>query len=398
MLYSPLEQFEPIPFFTLFLNEINFSITNITVIFIFIVLVLSYFLNGYFFSLNDNKIINVSHLKVGNVSIDGANYLNYMENLYGKCNTVLHYNKTIFYLSYIVSSATYFKSKDNFQQNVSSKDLANYFYKSYYNLLNSEKADFSNEYTYFKNTNSSLTFIKQNFLSFMYNKVIGLNNIKSNLKLHNVFYNFLSSKNFTKKFIPNFNLFFFENVYNFILNLVKDNIGGPNRQAIKYFPFVFTLFIFVIMCNLIGLIPYSSTITSYLIVTFALAVMVLVGVNIVAARAHGIKYFGHFLPAGCPFSLYFIIIPIEFISYVFRVVSLSVRLFANMMAGHTLLAVLAGFGWTMATSSVVLFLIHPGPVLVVFILVFLETAVALIQAYVFTILTCMYLDEATNMH
>jgi ATP synthase subunit 6 len=268
------------------------------------------------------------------------------------------------------------------------------FYRSYYSLLNSGKTNFSENYSYFNN----ISLYYSNFLNLIYRRVLALQDVKSSFKIVNVLYNFLSRKNFARNFIPNFNLFFFENVYNFILNLVKDNIGGPNRNSIKYFPFVFTLFIFVIMCNLIGLIPYSSTITSYLIVTFALAVMVLVGVNIVAARAHGIKYFGHFLPAGCPFSLYFIIIPIEFISYIFRVVSLSVRLFANMMAGHTLLAVLAGFGWTMATSSVILFLIHPGPVLVVFVLVFLETAVALIQAYVFTILTCMYLDEATTMH
>merc|ERR1712127_854089 len=111
-----------------------------------------------------------------------------------------------------------------------------------------------------------------------------------------------------------------------------------------------------------------------------MAVMVLVGVNIIAGRHHGLVYFGHFLPAGCPFALYPLIIPIEFISYVFRVVSLSVRLFANMMAGHTLLAVLAGFGWTMTNStSTELFLLQIFPIFVVFVLVFLETAVAIIQ-------------------
>merc|ERR1711943_139281 len=113
-----------------------------------------------------------------------------------------------------------------------------------------------------------------------------------------------------------------------------------------------------------------------------MSVTALIGVNVIAGRLHGLTYFGHFLPAGCPFNLYPLIIPIEFISYVFRVVSLSVRLFANMMAGHTLLAVLAGFGWTMATSGILLFVLHPFPVLVVFILVGLEVAVAVIQAYV----------------
>jgi ATP synthase subunit 6 len=129
-----------------------------------------------------------------------------------------------------------------------------------------------------------------------------------------------------------------------------------------------------------------------------MAIMVLVGVNIIAGRLHGFLYFGHFLPSGCPFALYPLIIPIEFISYVFRVVSLSVRLFANMMAGHTLLAVLAGFGWTMVNTNINLVFYHPLPIFVVFVLVFLESAVAIIQAYVFAILSCMYLDEAINLH
>jgi ATP synthase subunit 6 len=163
-------------------------------------------------------------------------------------------------------------------------------------------------------------------------------------------------------------------LYNVILNMVKENIEGSVKKVIRFFPFIFTLFVFILSANLIGLIPYSSTVTSYLIVTFAMAIMVLVGVNIIAGRFHGLGYFGHFLPAGCPFALYPLIIPIEFISYVFRVVSLSVRLFANMMAGHTLLAVLAGFGWTMANAGVSLLFLHPLPILVVFVLVFLEIA------------------------
>ena len=180
--------------------------------------------------------------------------------------------------------------------------------------------------------------------------------------------------------------------------MVKENIGGQSLKVVRFFPFIFSLFLFILASNLIGLIPYSSTVTSYLIITFAMAIMVLVGVNIIAGRFHGLVYFGHFLPAGCPFALYPLIIPIEFISYVFRVVSLSVRLFANMMAGHTLLAVLAGFGWTMVNGNYIIFSLHLLPILVVFVLVFLETAVAIIQAYVFTILTCMYLDEAINLH
>lgn len=193
-------------------------------------------------------------------------------------------------------------------------------------------------------------------------------------------------------------IFLSELIYNLILGLVKENINGDLKRSMSYFPFILALFVFILLSNLIGLIPYSSTITSYLIITFAMAVVVLTAVNYVAGSLHGIKYFGHFLPAGCPFALYPLIIPIEFISYVFRVVSLSVRLFANMMAGHTLLAVLAGFGWTMAITEIQLWFLHPLPIFVVFVLVFLETAVAIIQAYVFTILTCMYFDEAINLH
>jgi ATP synthase subunit 6 len=224
------------------------------------------------------------------------------------------------------------------------------------------------------------------------------NSLKEKFTASNILYFFSTQENYMKSFIPNFNIYVFENVYNVILGMVKENIGGNVQRAVRFFPFIFSLFVFILIANLIGLIPYSSTVTSYLIVTFAMAIMVLLGVNIIAGRFHGVVYFGHFLPAGCPFALYPLIIPIEFISYVFRVVSLSVRLFANMMAGHTLLAVLAGFGWTMANADITLFVIHPLPVLVVFVLVFLETAVAIIQAYVFTILTCMYLDEAINLH
>lgn len=224
--------------------------------------------------------------------------------------------------------------------------------------------------------------------------------IRDRFNVENIFNQTVKARpfGFDKNFIPFFNIYIFENLYNIILNMVKENIGGSVKKIIKFFPFIFTLFIFILIANLVGLIPYSSTVTSYLIVTFAMAIMVLVGVNIIAGQHHGLVYFGHFLPAGCPFALYPLIIPIEFISYIFRVVSLSVRLFANMMAGHTLLAVLAGFGWAMANASISLLVLSPLPILVVFILVFLETAVAIIQAYVFSILTCMYLDEAINLH
>jgi len=270
------------------------------------------------------------------------------------------------------------------------------FHKVFFNTLKNKDISISSDFIFFNNIHLYFN----NFLNNLYfnSKLVDLSSIKNRMTLINVIYFFSTKKNFVKKLIPNFNIYVFENIYNVILGMVKENIGGNTLKVIRFFPFILSLFLFVLFANLIGLIPYSSTVTSYLVITFAMAIMVLIGVNVIAGRYHGLVYFGHFLPAGCPFALYPLIIPIEFISYVFRVVSLSVRLFANMMAGHTLLAVLAGFGWTMINTSISLIVLHTFPVLVVFVLVFLETAVAIIQAYVFTILTCMYLDEAINLH
>jgi len=416
--YNPLEQFEPIPFIVLFPNEVNLSITNVTIIFIYIVLILGYFLNGYIFLLNNKKKMSLSSVEITNLrqipaSVNGIENLNYFDKIYGgslekNAGLLSHKNKVVPYMYFLArcyslhnfiqeEKGNWFHIPLNIFASIKHQFSID-FYKGFYFLLKNKKVSFDRNFMFFSN----IKFYIKGFIIFLYsgivkNKVL-YNTFRLNSKLFNTIYNFITGNIFVKHFIPNFNIFFFENVYNFILNMVKESIGGDNRESIKFFPFVFTLFIFIIMCNLVGLIPYSSTITSYLIITLALAVMVLVGVNIIAARKHGIKFFGHFLPAGCPFALYPLLIPIEFISYIFRVVSLSVRLFANMMAGHTLLAVLAGFGWVMATSSIALFVIYPLPVFVVFVLVFLETAVACIQAYVFTILTCLYLDEAINMH
>jgi ATP synthase subunit 6 len=146
------------------------------------------------------------------------------------------------------------------------------------------------------------------------------------------------------------------------------------------------------------LIPYSSTLSSYLSVTLFLTLVIIIGAYFTVFSIHGIKFFNLFMPQGCPFALIFGIIPIEFLSYTFRVVSLSARLFANMMAGHSLLAVLAGFSWVMfnSTNSLIV-LIGTIPLLVVFFLFFLETGVSIVQAVVFTILSCMYMDEAVNL-
>jgi ATP synthase subunit 6 len=158
------------------------------------------------------------------------------------------------------------------------------------------------------------------------------------------------------------------------------------------------MFFFILVLNTIGIIPYSSTVSSYLSVTLILTLIIIVGAYFSVFRLHGIQFFSLFMPQGCPFILIFFIIPIEFLSYVFRLVSLSARLFANMMAGHSLLAVLAGFSWTMFNSnSSVIILVGTLPLFVVFLLFVLETGVAIVQAIVFTILSCMYMDQAVNL-
>jgi len=183
--------------------------------------------------------------------------------------------------------------------------------------------------------------------------------------------------------------------YGFIQDMVSSNLGDRGQG---YFPMIFVLFIFLLTCNLIGMVPYSFTVTSHIIVTLTLSLTVYIGVTFILFREHGFHALSLFVPAGAPFALYFLLIGIELISNVMRVVSLSVRLFANMMSGHILLKVLLGFAWTMMMSGGIMLLVHLVPMGVVFVLLFLETAVACIQAYVFAILTCIYLIEAMNLH
>ena len=180
-----------------------------------------------------------------------------------------------------------------------------------------------------------------------------------------------------------------EMTYIFVAKMINDTAGN---NAKVFFPFIFTLFMFVLFCNMIGMLPYSFTVTSHIIVTFMLAAIVFIGVTVIGFLRHGIKYLELFVPKGVPIILLPLIVVIEIISYLSRPVSLSVRLFANMMAGHTMLKVFGGFvislgllgGWLPLGFSVAL----TG----------LEILVAFLQAYVFAILTCIYLNDALNLH
>jgi F-type H+-transporting ATPase subunit a len=176
--------------------------------------------------------------------------------------------------------------------------------------------------------------------------------------------------------------------YEFIASLVRDNVGHAGRP---YFPFIFTLFMFILFCNSIGLIPYSFTVTSHIAVTFALAAVIFIGVTVLGIVLHGAKFLSYFMPPGVPLYMAPLLVPIEVVSYLARPVTLALRLFANMMAGHTMLKVFAGFVVALGIAGIF-------PLAVLIALYALEVIVALLQAYVFTILTCLYLHDALHLH
>ena len=182
--------------------------------------------------------------------------------------------------------------------------------------------------------------------------------------------------------------------YEFIAGMVRDNVGSAGK---KYFPFVFTLFIFVLFGNLLGLLPVPGkfTFTSHIAVTFAMALIIFVGVTAIGFARHGTHFLSLFVPQGVPLPMLFLLVPIEVLSYFIRPITLSVRLFANMVAGHTLLFIFAGFIVSLGS-----FYLLPGIVPLAFTTAFylLEILVAVLQAYVFTILTCMYLHDAIHLH
>ena len=176
--------------------------------------------------------------------------------------------------------------------------------------------------------------------------------------------------------------------YMFIANLMKDTVGNEGRA---YFPFIFTVFMFVLFGNLLGMMPYSFTFTSHIVVTFTMALFVFIGVTIIALVKHKMHFFTFFMPPGVPMYMAPLLIPIEIISYLSRPISLSVRLFANMLAGHTLLKVFAGFVISLGLAGI-------APLVFVVALTGLEFVIAFLQAYVFAILTCLYLNDALHLH
>ncbi len=179
-----------------------------------------------------------------------------------------------------------------------------------------------------------------------------------------------------------------ELIFDFTLSMIKENVG---KEGIKYFPFIFTLFLFILLGNVLGLLPYSFTFTSHIVVNAGIAVFIFIGVTIIGFSRHGFHYLRLFCPEGTPIPVAIVLVPIEIMSYFIRPISLSLRLFANMLAGHVLLKVLAGFVISLGFIGII-------PFLAVSAVTLLEIMVALIQAYVFALLTTIYLNDAVNMH
>jgi|SRR5690606_3260832 len=186
-----------------------------------------------------------------------------------------------------------------------------------------------------------------------------------------------------------------ESLYGSIYSMVNSSIG-PKGEV--FIPFIYSLFIYILMSNLIGLIPYSFTPTSQVITCLGFSVTILLGVTILGFQIHGLHFLGFFVPSGTPLGLVPVLVVIEFISYLARSVSLGVRLFANMVAGHVLLKIISTFSWKFIVSGTIGLVLGILPLIFIVLLYGLEIGVALIQGYVFAMLTCSYINDAINMH
>ena len=186
-----------------------------------------------------------------------------------------------------------------------------------------------------------------------------------------------------------------EKLYALVTQLLSDIITTGSE---KYFPYLTAVFMFILLNNVIGLVPYSFTATSYITLTFFMSFSIFVGMTLIGFQKHGLEFFSLFLPANISFFLALLLVPIEVISYIARPISLGVRLFINLMAGHTLLKVIVGFSWNILLVENLTAIVFILPLLILVLLMGLELAVALIQAYVFVTLTCIYLNDSEALH
>lgn len=199
------------------------------------------------------------------------------------------------------------------------------------------------------------------------------------------------------KSVPNAWQSLVELIYDFVLNLVNEQIGGNVKQ--KFFPRISVTFTFSLFCNPQGMIPFSFTVTSHFLITLALSFSIFIGITIVGFQRHGLHFFSFLLPAGVPLPLAPFLVLLELISHCFRALSSGIRLFANMMAGHSSVKILSGFAWTMLfLNNIFYFIGDLGPLFIVLALTGLELGVAILQAHVSTISICIYLNDAINLH
>ena len=187
-----------------------------------------------------------------------------------------------------------------------------------------------------------------------------------------------------------------ESSFQSINSIVREQIGNTGHEI--YLPIIYSLFFFILIANLNGNVPYSFTITTSIIVSLSLSFTILIGVTILGLSIHKIKFFSYFVPSGTPLALVPLLVLIELVSYLARAFSLGIRLFANVVAGHTLLKILSTFLYQMFSSSLILFIFTLLPFTFFLALCGLEIAVSIIQAYVFVLLTCSYIKDAIELH
>lgn len=186
-----------------------------------------------------------------------------------------------------------------------------------------------------------------------------------------------------------------EIVHDAMFDVVKDNIGKTGQ---KYLPFILTIFMLIGMMNIVGIVPYTFTPTSHIVVTFGLSLSIFIGVTLLGFRLHGSEYLSMFMPGGSPLVMAPFLVIIELVSHFAKAISLGVRLAANIIAGHLLFAILSGFTWTMLTAGGLTAVAAIFPLFIVLFITVLEMGVALIQAYVFTTLTSIYISESEHLH
>ena len=234
-------------------------------------------------------------------------------------------------------------------------------------------------------------------ISLLNNTHISLTNIGLYLSVGIILiisYSLLATNN--NKIIPNSWSLSQETLYFTVHGIVINQINSNKGQV--YFPFIYSLFIFILANNLIGMIPYSFASTSHFILTFSMSFTVVLGATILGFQKHGLKFFSLFVPSGCPLGLLPLLVLIEFISYLSRNVSLGLRLAANILSGHMLLSILGGFTYNIMTSGILFFILGLLPLAFIIAFSGLELAIAFIQAQVFVVLSCSYIKDGLDLH